>query len=45
MKIAQDTSRLGTNRQAIRVRASGRRNLRQAILLGEALGPPRAFDL
>jgi hypothetical protein len=35
----------GSKRVAIRVRARGRRDLRQAILLGEALGPPRAFDV
>lgn len=32
-------------RTAIRVLSRNRRNLRQAILLGEVLGPPRAFDL
>lgn len=32
-------------RGPIRVKAHGKANLRQAILLGEVLGPPRAFDL
>ncbi len=32
-------------RGPIRVKAHGQANLRRAILLGEVLGPPRAFDL
>ena len=32
-------------RTTIRVLSRSRRNLRQAMLLGEVLGPPRAFDL
>jgi hypothetical protein len=34
-----------SKRPAIHVRARGRRDLRQTILLAEALGPPRAFDV
>lgn len=33
------------HRAPIRLRSRGRASLRQAILLGEVLGPPRAFDV
>ncbi|MDX9978434.1 MAG: hypothetical protein RBU25_00160, partial [Lentisphaeria bacterium] len=33
------------HRSPIRLRSRGRASLRQAILLGEVLAPPRAFDV
>jgi hypothetical protein len=45
MAVPLASKKAGSERPAIRVLARGRRGLRQAILLGEALGPPRAFDV